>query len=129
MRRLIVVLVLSLSVAACSNGGSGGLVGQAPLVPTDAPVATFAPLATEAPSFAATAKPAKTAKPTATKKPSTSTGYYKPPGWDGHSDVDCKDFDTHAHAESFFKGTGGTTSNDPYRLDNNHDGVACESLP
>jgi micrococcal nuclease len=77
----------------------------------------------------ATERPTK--KPKTTPKPTNepSTGYYRPPGWDGHSDVDCGDFDTHAHAQSFFKGTGGTTTNDPYRLDADSDGLACESLP
>ena len=51
------------------------------------------------------------------------------PGWDGYSDVNCPDFDTHAQAQSFFKGTGGTRSNDPYGLDRDHDGIACETLP
>jgi hypothetical protein len=55
--------------------------------------------------------------------------YFKPPGWDGVSDVDCKDFDTHAHAQSFFKGTGGSRSNDPYGMDGDHDTNACETLP
>lgn len=55
--------------------------------------------------------------------------YYTPPGWDGVSDVDCADFDTHAHAQSFFIGTGGTTGHDLYRLDGDHDGRACEALP
>ena len=55
--------------------------------------------------------------------------FYKPPGWDGHSDVDCPDFQTHAQAQSFFVGTGGSRTNDPYRLDADHDGLACESLP
>ena len=68
--------------------------------------------------------PGGTAEPSA--KP---TGFYTPPGWDGHSDVDCGDFDTRAHAQSFFLGTGGSTTNDPYRLDADHDGQACESLP
>jgi micrococcal nuclease len=54
--------------------------------------------------------------------------FYRPPGWDGTSDVNCKDFDTHAHAQSFFKGTGGSTTNDPYALDGDHDGTACETL-
>lgn len=52
-----------------------------------------------------------------------------PPGWDGVSDVDCKDFDTRADAASFFRGTGGSTSNDPYGMDGDHDGNACETLP
>jgi len=55
--------------------------------------------------------------------------FYTPPGWDGHSDVDCPDFQTHAQAQSFFVGTGGSRTNDPYRLDADHDGIACESLP
>lgn len=58
-----------------------------------------------------------------------SGSYYKPAGWDGVSDVDCKDFDTHAHAQSFFKGTSGSGSNDPYGLDGDHDANACETLP
>jgi micrococcal nuclease len=55
--------------------------------------------------------------------------FYKPPGWDGVSDVNCKDFDTRAHAQSFFVGTHGSRSNDPYGLDGDHDGKACETLP
>jgi hypothetical protein len=59
----------------------------------------------------------------------SSGSFYRPPGWDGHSDVDCADFQTHAQAQSFFLGTGGSRINDPYRLDADHDGLACESLP
>jgi hypothetical protein len=68
---------------------------------------------------------APTPRPTA----ATSGGYYKPPGWDSVSDVDCSDFSTHAQAASFFQGTGGSRSCDPYGLDRDHDGLACESLP
>ncbi|MEA2545333.1 MAG: hypothetical protein QOI09_606, partial [Chloroflexota bacterium] len=85
---------------------------------------------TQAATPNATAKP--TPRPTAKPTPRPTTkpiSYYRPPGWDGSSDVDCPDFDTHAHAQSFFKGTGGTTSNDPYGLDHDHDGIACETLP
>lgn len=57
-----------------------------------------------------------------------STAFYTPPGWDGNSDVDCADFDTHAHPQSFFVGTVGSKTYDPYRLDGDHDGLACESL-
>lgn len=98
------------------------------LSPTATPSAAPTPLATE-PVATATVTP--TAAPTAvlTAAPTTTTAFYKPPGWDGVSDLDCGDFDTHAHAQSFFVGTGGTTSNDPYHLDQNHDGNACESLP
>lgn len=120
---LAVLFGLAVGLAACS----GSTTAPLSVAPTDAPLATDEPLATEAPAetTAATKKPTKT--PKATTKP--ANGFYKPSGWDGSSDLDCPDFDTHAHAQSFFKGTGGTTSNDPYRLDANHDGVACESLP
>jgi hypothetical protein len=93
--------------------------------------ATPTPLATErlrsaTPKPKVTAKPAPKATPRPIAKPAP---FYKPPGWDGYSDVNCSDFDTHAHAQSFFIGTGGSRTNDPYRLDGDHDGQACESLP
>ena len=97
--------------------------------PPNAPSPTPTPLATERPAFASASPKAKpTAAPRKTAAP-ISGSFYKPPGWDGHSDVNCSDFDTHAHAQSFFKGTGGSTSNDPYYLDADHDELACESLP
>jgi hypothetical protein len=125
-------------IAGCSSGQT--------VAPTVKPVAFVAPLsATQTPlaiemqvpvsadsSTAPEPTPNATpiAAPKATPKPTAKpASYFKPAGWDGYSDVDCPDFDTHAHAQSFFKGTGGTTSNDPYRLDRDHDGVACETLP
>jgi hypothetical protein len=93
-------------------GACGGPTSPNALVniPTDAP--------TTAPTARTTPKPAP--------KPTKAASFYKPPGWDGYSDLDCPDFDTHAHAQSFFVGTGGSKSNDPYRLDADHDGIACE---
>ena len=41
-------------------------------------------------------------------------------------DKDCKDFKTHAEAQSFFESQG---PGDPHKLDSDKDGVACESLP
>lgn len=43
-------------------------------------------------------------------------------------DRDCGDFATHAEAQAFFEAAGGPAS-DPHRLDGDHDGVACETLP
>jgi micrococcal nuclease len=43
-------------------------------------------------------------------------------------DRDCGDFATHAEAQAFFEAAGGPGS-DPHRLDGDHDGVACETLP
>lgn len=37
-------------------------------------------------------------------------------------------FDTHAEAQAFFIAAGGP-ARDPHRLDGDHDGIACESLP
>jgi hypothetical protein len=121
IRRLWFVSVLALVVTGCSAAERVPLVAP--------PNATPTPLATESlasASITPKSTPKSTAKPKATPKPAA---YYKPPGWDGYSDVNCLDFDTHAHAQSFFKGTGGTTSNDPYGLDRDHDGIACETLP
>jgi hypothetical protein len=44
-------------------------------------------------------------------------------------DVDCKDFRTQRQAQRFFKKHDGSRRNDPYGLDADHDGKACESLP
>lgn len=40
--------------------------------------------------------------------------------------VDCKDFKNHYTAQKFF--TEHDPKNDPYHLDKDHDGKACESL-
>jgi len=130
---------LAVVLAGCATGTDQGLTDQGapPANPATsrisstvpAPIATATPLATAAPDATkrpATKAPTPKPKPVKTPKPAS---FYKPPGWDGYSDVDCGDFDTHVHAQSFFKGTGGSTTNDPYRLDADHDGLACETLP
>jgi hypothetical protein len=96
----------------CSPGPATAPTEAArPIVQATAVTPTATPLAVEA-------------------QPTPKSGaYYKPPGWDGVSDVNCKAFDTHAHAQSFFKGTGGSKGNDPYGLDGDHDANACETLP
>jgi hypothetical protein len=43
-------------------------------------------------------------------------------------DYDCADFATHKQAQKFFKRHGGP-QRDPYRLDGDDDGRACEDLP
>ena len=43
-------------------------------------------------------------------------------------DRDCPDFATHDEAQRFFIAAGGPDY-DPHRLDGDHDGIACESLP
>ncbi|MFH1863167.1 MAG: thermonuclease family protein [bacterium] len=81
---------------------------------------------TPAAQTAATSKPQPTkAAAIATPKPaatSSSSGAYT------GADKDCPDFKTQAEAQSFFISQGGP-SKDPHRLDQDKDGVACETLP
>jgi hypothetical protein len=132
--RSVALTALMILVAGCAS--SAPVPFAVPLKTNNGPAgatpgsdATPTPLASARPVPAAVTpkpKPKATPKPKVTKAP---VSYYKPPGWDGVSDVDCPDFDTHAHAQSFFEGTGGSRSYDPYRLDADHDGSACEALP
>ena len=130
------VVVASLAIAALI-GGCGGVSGaSAPTAPARLidVLATPTALAAElgASNDMSASDPPTAAIPGVTPRPKTTTkltAFYKPPGWDGSSDVDCPDFDTHAHAQSFFRGTHGSTTYDPYRLDRDHDGIACETLP
>ncbi len=72
-----------------------------------------------------------TPKPTFTPAPAVS----KPPVQNTTSsssssgDKDCSDFSSHAQAQEYFTSHGGSPTNNYDRLDNNHDGVACEDLP
>lgn len=76
------------------------------------------------------ASPRATATPLAVEATLRLDGqFYRPSGWDGVADVDCGDFPTQADAQSFFAGTNGSKTNDPYRLDSDNDGIACQELP
>lgn len=44
-------------------------------------------------------------------------------------DRNCPDFATQADAQAYFEAAGGSASNNVDRLDADHDGIACESLP
>jgi hypothetical protein len=147
-------VVIALVVGACGSSGAPVPLIAAPtdlitplpttarteaptLAPTKVPTVTT-PSATELPTEAPpsptetpapTEAPTKAPTPEPTDAPTPKAAFYTPPGWDGVSDVNCKDLGTHAHAVSFFRGTGGSTTNDPYRLDADHDGDPCESLP
>lgn len=83
------------------------------------PAAPAAPVVM--PTSALAAKPKA---PTATTKPVSSGLKYDPFG----PDRDCGDFDTYQEAYAFFKAAGGPTS-DRHRLDGDHDGIPCQSLP
>ena len=45
------------------------------------------------------------------------------------ADKDCDDFTTQQRAQVYFEGKGGSSANNVDRLDNDHDGIACEALP
>ena len=61
---------------------------------------------------------------TTTSAPASSGAPNKPV-----SEVNCSDFSTHAAAQRWFDGHGGSATNDVAGLDGNADGVACSSLP
>ncbi len=94
---------------------------------TPTPTSTVTPTATPTPS-------APTATPTATPTPPTPTVSPSPTptvfstATPSVPDRNCSDFDTWAEAQAFFESEGGPES-DPHRLDNDGDGIACESLP
>lgn len=88
-----------------------------------AQVATVPPDVRFAPLFAKLAREAREAErglwaPAAPGLPLDSDG----------PDRDCGDFSTRAEAQAFYEAAGGPGS-DPHRLDNDGDGLACESLP
>jgi micrococcal nuclease len=64
-------------------------------------------------------------KPTITQQQPVVTSTFSETG----EDKDCKDFSTHAEAQSYFESKGGSPTNNVDRLDADHDGLACESLP
>lgn len=44
-------------------------------------------------------------------------------------DKDCSDFKVHDEAQTYFESKGGSSTNNVDKLDSDHDGIACESLP
>lgn len=88
--------------------------------PTEPPSPTVTPEVQPSPDVAAPTSQAPSAP-----APTVSNSLpYDPSG----PDRDCGDFTTHAEAQAFFEAAGGP-ANDPHRLDGDHDGVACETLP
>jgi hypothetical protein len=85
-------------------------------IPSPTPTSLPTPADTPTPPPSATPTPAPTATPTVT--PSVC-------GPCAATDCDCGDFDTHAEAQACLN----ADPSDPFDLDGNHDGEACESLP
>jgi hypothetical protein len=111
--------------AGCSNGIGTATAGYE--------VTIAVRFVDEAGNLLATASTAFTPKDTPAAAAPTKAAPAKAPAsaqrYDPSSpDRDCPDFRTHAEAQAFFLAAGGP-GRDPHRLDADHDGVACETLP
>lgn len=78
-----------------------------------------------APLSAPTAVPVQT---TVVRRPSSVVADGDLPYDPFGPDRDCSDFSTHDEAQRFFI-AAGDPAKDPHRLDGDHDGIACETLP
>ena len=68
--------------------------------------------------------------PTLVVVPATASSVENAPCACGGSDLDCKDFQTHASAQACYEYCRNAGHGDIFRLDgNDNDGLACESLP
>ena len=87
------------------------------------------PTSTATPTHTSTPRP--TATPTCTPTPTkTATPTEQPEVCSCSGDIhNCSDFDTQAEAQACFDYCLAEVGYDVHRLDADHDGVACESLP
>lgn len=105
------------------------LVGTPGVAATATHTATLVPTApastsTATPTSTATAIATQTATPTA-----TATIPTEPPCPCDADTLNCGDFATQPDAQACFDHCMALTGRDVHRLDQNNDGVACESLP
>ena len=70
----------------------------------------------------------ETCSPGASVPLPTQAGDASYPGTCSGPDLDCGNFSSQAQAQAFFEMCGGPNA-DPHRLDGDHDGSVCESLP
>lgn len=103
------------------NGSLGGTIPQATATRTPTSTPTFTPTQTGTPVATTTATSTQT--PTA-----TATTVDGPCPCDADT-LNCSDFSTQAEAQACFDHCMAITGTDVHRLDQNNDGVACESLP
>ncbi len=75
-----------------------------------------------------TPKPTTTIVPTPTQPKTESKPVQNSSYVCSYNTYNCPDFATHAEAQEVFEACGGT-SNDVHRLDQDKDGLACETLP
>ena len=117
------IAALKQMLNTCEPGAGVGVVqpseeSTTPATATPAPE----PTATAAPPTAT--RPAPESTPTAIPATPAPTLLYDPNG----PDRNCTDFETWQQAQDFYLAAGGPES-DRHRLDNDGDGIACESRP
>lgn len=114
-------VVISIDGASLQIFPERGEAADLALTPLPAPAVPPPASPTPAPAAPPAASPAAPPPAAPTRAPALR---YDPRG----PDRDCGDFATHAEAQAFFVAAGGP-ARDPHRLDGDHDGRACESLP
>ncbi|MCD2197875.1 excalibur calcium-binding domain-containing protein [Actinomycetospora endophytica] len=147
---IVAAAASALLVAGPAHAAPTAFVAQScPATPTSGTDATSTPASCEpAPS----PEPTTSSDPTGSTTPTTTTSSApsqggspgagggtssggsssgpKPPNRPGRpaGDRDCADFATQKEAQQYFTSIGGSSTNNADRLDENHNGIACESL-
>ena len=118
---LSVALVVLFSTAAANKIYLPIIANQPAPIPTAPPTATITP--TPLPTATSTISPRETPLPTATNTPQPGvclcTGNL----------YNCSDFSSEAAAQACYNHCVSVGAGDIHRLDDNNNGVACESLP
>jgi hypothetical protein len=124
-------------VVAANQGSAGGLPAakakaegelcESATPDTSSTAPTTTPTSASEPPTSSSPEPSQSGRPSGGSGGSTSE---KPPNRPGRpaGDRDCADFATQTDAQRYFESIGGSRTNNADRLDENHNGVACESL-
>lgn len=131
------------AVVSANQGSAGGL----PAATTEATGRLCGPATsdTSTTTTTTTTSPTKSSKPPSTgSAPAGKPGQGAPPSDDHRSggsggtapnrpgrpagDRDCPDFATQDQAQEYFESIGGSKTNNADRLDENHNGIACEDF-
>jgi len=120
---LSVLLVSTFSAAAGNNIYLPIILNQPTPIPTAPPTSTISPRETPLPTATNTPQPTATPQPAATNTPQPGvclcTGNL----------YNCSDFSSEAAAQACYNHCVSVGAGDIHRLDENNNGVACESLP
>lgn len=96
--------------------------------PTPMPTATPRPTATQKPAATRPPAPTNTRQPQPTAAPTATPGQQAVCDCSGDT-LNCGDLKTHARAQACFDYCMSLGRGDVHRLDQDNDGIACESLP